>query len=512
MQVSSSGVTSAVRHKDTIARPSDPLIGAGSAACVCTLAQRLRYACVCSAATLLVLWDYKIAFTVVSFAICGFYAAAIGYKLLCVSLSVWRSPEVRIPHEAAKELAAADLPVYTILVPLFGEANVVPQLVDALTKLDYPADRLDVKLLVEIDDVETTAACRQANLPPRWDVIVVPAGMPRTKPRACNSGLAQARGEFLVIYDAEDRPEPDQLRKAVAAFRRTSGEVICLQCKLNYYNAGQNWLTRFFTLEYTAWFDLFLPGLHRLNMPIPLGGTSNHFRVDALRRLGGWDAYNVAEDCDLGIRIAEAGYRTMILDSTTWEEANSRLWNWIRQRSRWVKGYLQTHLVHTRHPLALWRRLGLRGGLSVLLTVGGLAAVLLLNPVYWLVALLWLCIRWRLVYFDFTDSTMQHYTAWSKLSWVFFGASLLLFLANGVFVLISVAACSRRRQWSLLPYAILSPLYWILMSIGAWKGFIQLLWNPSYWEKTEHGLTAGVGPTVMSMADPQAGSATRGSK
>jgi hypothetical protein len=137
----------------------------------------------------------------------------------------------------------------------------------------------------------------------------------------------------------------------------------------------------------------------------------------------------------------------MILDSTTWEEANSRLWNWIRQRSRWVKGYVQTHLVHTRHPLGLWRRLGLRRGLSVLLTVGGLAAVLLLNPLYWLVVLLWLCIRWRLVYFDFTDGTMQHYTAWSGLSWFFFGAAVMLFAANGVFVLINVVACSRRRQW-----------------------------------------------------------------
>jgi len=341
---------------------------------------------------------------------------------------------------------------------------------------------------VETDDAATLQACQNASRPSYCRIEIVPDGQPKTKPRACNHGLALAQGDLLVIYDAEDRPEPDQLRKAAAAFRQLPPEVACLQGKLNFHNPDQNWLTRFFALEYTAWFDLFLPGLHLLKMPIPLGGTSNHFRLDVLRRIGGWDAWNVAEDCDLGMRLARQGYRTMILDSVTWEEANSQLGNWLRQRSRWIKGYLQTHLVHARTVLEPCRRLGLGGAAGFYLAVGGLASLLLLNPIYWLISLLWLKLQWRLVYFDFTDASQKHYTVWSQISWIFYGATLVLCLANLLFILINLAACHRRKLWRLIPYALLSPFYWLLISLGAWKGFLQLFTRPFHWEKTIHGL------------------------
>ncbi len=584
---------------------------------------------------------------------------------------------------------------------MYRERAVAEKVVRAALSLDYPREKLDIKLLLEEDDPETLAEIRAAEWPSCVETIIVPHGSPKTKPKACNHGLLAARGEYLVIYDAEDRPEPDQLKKAICAFRRVDPRVVCLQAKLNYYNPRQNHLTRFFTLEYTSWFDLFLPGLHVLSAPIPLGGTSNHFRVKALRDLGGWDPFNVTEDCDLGIRLHREGYRTAVLDSTTWEEANSRLFNWIRQRSRWVKGYIQTHLVHTRPaeprrmyaslfmllvallaaPLALrsllpagsdlapgsleigvawavgllvwlasafrpadpfgaprwhsgifaaavaaavlstgramlgglagfappnfpawvpglnrllaaafvagvvlwgllslwgalrspalprlrrflhlpvilivagsvilascvaatadhrrlehhfwallmpglllaaalmigaliWRllqttrRLGPFGATSFGATVGGLSMMLLLNPVYWIILLVFSAAPWQLWY---ARTTAEHYSDvnlygalfsgdwtaisyldnWSFVSQIFFLITVVLLLSNLVFILVSLAACLRRRLDDLYGYALLVPLYWILISVAAWKGFIQLFTRAHYWEKTIHGL------------------------
>lgn len=452
-----------------------------------TTGQKLRMGVVAAAWTLFVLWDYKIAFTVLNFAVCAFYAAVVGTRLAAVGLAWRRNPARIVSPDDLAGLADADLPVYTVLVPLYREAAVVPGLLDGLAKLDYPKDKLDVKILVEADDRETRDALLAAR-PPSWcEVLVVPDGQPRTKPRACNHGLAAAHGAYLVIFDAEDRPEPDQLKKAVAAFQHEPTEAVCLQAKLNYYNPDQSILTRFFTLEYTAWFDLFLPGLYRLGFLIPLGGTSNHFRTDALRRLGGWDAWNVTEDCDLGVSLARAGLHTAMLESTTWEEATARPGNWLRQRSRWVKGYWQTHFVHTRRWTKTGRDLGWRGTAGFVLTVGGQALTLCLNPFYALLMAAWVWWQWPLAYFDFTNADELAYTGWSKLSWTFCGIGTLLFAANFALIGINLLACARRSLWRLWPYALLSPLYWLFMGLGAWKGAWQLLWRPSYWEKTVHG-------------------------
>lgn len=336
-----------------------------------TARQLIFYLLAAFALLLFFLWDYKIFYTVLTFALCGFYGAIILFRLISVIWAALRGlagkpAEHKITEAELKKLDPAALPVYTILVPMYKEPEVAQKIARAVTELDYPLDKLDVKLLLEEDDPDTRRKVEEVldQLPPCVEVIVcpkVPKGQPKTKPRACNWGLDRARGEYLVIFDAEDRPEGDQLKKAIVAFNRLKAKgkdhVVCLQAKLNYFNARQNGLTRFFTLEYTTWFDLFLPGLHALRIPIPLGGTSNHFKTQVLKDLGGWDPFNVTEDCDLGIRMARNGCRTEVLDSTTWEEANCRVGNWIRQRSRWIKGYLQTHLVHTRNswisPLAL---------------------------------------------------------------------------------------------------------------------------------------------------------------
>ncbi|MGD0092537.1 MAG: glycosyltransferase, partial [Planctomycetota bacterium] len=301
--------------------------------------------------------DYKVSYTVLTFVLCGFYGIVIFFRLASVALALLRTSEQKVTAEELQALSEADLPLYTVLVPMYKEPEVAQKIARTVTQLDYPVDKLDVKLLLEEDDAPTRAKISEVldSLPPCVEVIVapvVPKGQPRTKPRACNWGLEKARGKYLVIYDAEDQPDRDQLKKAVVVFRRLEAQgktkVACLQAKLNYFNSGQNALTKFFTLEYTNWFDLFLPGLHAVRTPIPLGGTSNHFLTDVLRQMDGWDPFNVTEDCDLGMRLTRHGHETEVLDSTTWEEANSRLGNWIRQRSRWIKGYFQTHLVHTR--------------------------------------------------------------------------------------------------------------------------------------------------------------------
>lgn len=420
-------------------------------------------------------YDWVATLVVINGAAILFYVAHIAYKFYLVWLSLGRGVEIAPTAEEIAAIADDELPTYTILIPLYREAEVLDRLVCGLEQLDYPPAKLDIQLLLEEDDTETIRAAKDMQLPAQFRCVVVPEGLPKHKPRACNYGLGLSRGELLVIYDAEDRPEPDQLRKAAAGFRGAPDDVVCLQARLNYYNQRQNLLTRWFTQEYSVWFDLFLPGLTASSAPIPLGGTSNHFRTSVLRALLGWDPFNVTEDCDLGVRLHAHGYRTLMLASTTWEEANCALLNWIRQRSRWVKGYIQTYLVHMRRPLGLLRSLGFRGFWGFQMTVGGSVLCFLLNPVYWLMTALWF---------------LTHSAAISAMfPPLVYGLGLACcFLGNFVFVYLAVAGCMQRGYYDLVKHALLTPIYWLLMSIGAYKGFLQLLTRPHYWEKTQHGL------------------------
>jgi len=275
-------------------------------------------------------------------------------------------------------------PSYTILCPLYKEARVVPQFVKAMQGLDYPTDKLQILFLTEEDDNETRDAIESMNLPSHFEIVTVPEGNPRTKPRACNFGLLQSIGQYVVIFDAEDVPDPVQLKKAVLTFANHGPNLACVQAKLNFYNPDQNMLTRWFTAEYSLWFDLILPGLQKAHFLLPLGGTSNHFPAQMIRALGGWDAFNVTEDCDLGLRLAWFKMETVVLDSTTYEEANSRTKNWLRQRSRWIKGYMQTYLVHMREPWHYAREFRIREFLSMQLLIGGKTTVLFINPLLWI--------------------------------------------------------------------------------------------------------------------------------
>ncbi|MCM8789367.1 MAG: glycosyltransferase, partial [Candidatus Omnitrophica bacterium] len=419
----------------------------------------------------------KISLIAINFLISVFYLGTILYKFFLVLIGFIQKQEISVSASEIKNLSEDSLPVYTVLLPVYKEIGILKQLIIAISQIDYPAEKLDVKLLVEETDTVMQDALKETRLPDFFQTIIIPDSFPRTKPKACNVGLSKAKGELLVIYDAEDIPDADQLKKSVIAFRKIDNPyVVCLQAKLNYYNPRQNLLTRWFTSEYSMWFDLYLPGLDALNAPIPLGGTSNHFKVDALKKVGGWDPYNVAEDCDLGIRLFREGFRTRILDSTTWEEANSRLKNWLRQRSRWVKGYIQTWCVHMRKPWLLSRKMGMINFFSFQLTVAGLFITLLFNPVYWVITISWLVRAEEKLLSGF------FYPGADLITWV-------LFVSNGIFVLLNVMGCLRRSYRYLIPETIISPLYWILISIGAWKGFFQLFARPHFWEKTEHGFS-----------------------
>ena len=256
------------------------------------------------------------------------------------ALRVWSALLRPDFYRSTRRLAEAELPQFTVVAALHDEVEVVGRLVGAIDKLDYPLEKLDIKLVLEPDDVATRAAVATFALRAPYEVVLAPACDPRTKPKALNAALAFARGEFIAVFDAEDQPEPDQLRAAVACFRDNGPELACVQARLTIGNTRDSWLTRLFTAEYAGLFDVFLPGLARYRLPLPLGGSSNHFVTSVLRDVGGWDAHNVTEDADLGMRLARFGYRATVMASSTWEEAPARLRPWIRQRTRWFKGWV----------------------------------------------------------------------------------------------------------------------------------------------------------------------------
>jgi cellulose synthase/poly-beta-1,6-N-acetylglucosamine synthase-like glycosyltransferase len=431
------------------------------------------------AAALIALWPVAI-FQVLFIATTAFLTMAVAAKVVLTVVAFCTHGGIRVGAGELDSIPDADLPVYTVLLPVYREAAMITGLVQAMKDMDYPKDKLDAKLLVEEDDRATLAAIAAQQLPRFIEKLVVPSGLPRGKPKACNYGLLFARGEYCVLYDAEDRPERDQLKQAAAAFARLGPRVACIQAKLSYHNAGQNLLTKWFTAEYATWFELYLPSLTGLRVPFPLGGTSNHFRTETLRAVAAWDPFNVTEDADLGIRLGRLGYRTAVLDSTTFEEAPSQLGNWVRQRSRWVKGFVLTWLVHMRNPFKLWRQAGTGGFIAFQAMIFGTFFVLLsLLPLWCLAAV---SVAFPSLVRDFMPSLALR----SFGTELHFNQTVFL-TVNVAFCYLAMAGVIKRRKAHLLIYAPLMPVYWFLMSVAAYKGIIQLVTKPYYWEKTDHG-------------------------
>lgn len=405
------------------------------------------------------------------------YFSDIVFTFYTLSKNLNGLVEIKISKRRTKNLQDSELPIYSVLCPLYKEGNVLSHFIAAIKKLDWPKEKLDVLLLLEEDDKDTLGSVQSLNLPQNFRVLVVPNSAPKTKPKACNYGLAFAKGEYVVVYDAEDKPDPLQLKKAYLSFKDLPKEVVCLQSKLNYYNPHQNILTRLFTTEYSLWFDLILPGLQSVETTIPLGGTSNHFKVSALRFLDAWDPFNVTEDCDLGARLFKSGFRTAIIDSTTYEEANSELSGWLRQRSRWIKGYMQTYLVHMRNPLAFIKRHGIHA-LYFQLVIGARMTFMVINPILWFMTA---------SYFAFNKYTGVFIESLYPAGIYYFANATLVF-GNFMYFYVYMIGCAKRDRWELMKYVFLVPFYWFLMSLAALKAFYQLMVRPYYWEKTQHGL------------------------
>ena len=367
----------------------------------------------------------------------------------------------------------ARLPTVSLIVALYREADIAPRLVARLGRLDYPRALLDVVLVVEEGDLATRAALSRANLPGWMRVVTAPEGQVKTKPRALNHALGFCRGSIVGVYDAEDAPEPDQIRRVATHFHRRGPQVACLQGCLDYYNPATNWLSRCFTIEYAVWFRIMLPGLQRLGLPLPLGGTTLFFRRDVLQGLGGWDAHNVTEDADLGIRLARHGYRTEMVATTTYEEANCRALPWVKQRSRWIKGYMMTYVSHMRAPRRLWRQLGPRQFLGFQVLFLGSIVQTLLAPLtlsLWALAL-----------------GLGHPVA-AVIPWggvvaisVSFALGEMLSIICGV-VGLRKAGQKISRFWVPTLH-----LYHPLGALASYKALWETMHQPFYWDKTSHG-------------------------
>ena len=354
------------------------------------------------------------------------------------------------------------LPIYTILLPIYHEDKILENLIKAIEAIDYPSNLMDVKLLIEHDDDKALYALKKIKLPDFFEVIQVPVAYPRTKPKACNYGLQFAKGKYITVYDAEDRPDPQQLKQIVAKCTISSPEVVCIQARLNYYNRQENYLTKLFALEYSLLFDYMLVGLKKLAMPIPLGGTSNHFIREKLVELGGWDAFNVTEDADLGIRLHHRGYRTDLIASTTFEESPINLQAWLMQRARWIKGHVLTSLLHLKqsHKLKLKEILGI----SFCLYLPNM--IYLLLPIY-------------LVVSCFVIEIGKADLFW-QLNLLL---GIILPIAQSIFVILA-------KKWhNMKSSIILVILYYWLLPVAGIRACWQIFVSPFRWDKTEHGVS-----------------------
>ena len=401
------------------------------------------------------------------------YLGLMVFKIIVI-YNALKKPFVDFSKEEIQAITDEELPVYSILIPLRQEAEVIPQIIRAMTAIDYPANKLDIIITLEEYDHETRQAIEDANPPAQFKTLILPDVMPKTKPKALNVAFPHTKGEFLVIYDAEIVPEPDQLKKAYLAFRKNP-DVSVYQTRQDHYNPDQSLITRLFNSEFSFHFDMYMPGLIKMGLPLPLAGHSTHFRRKALADVGAWDPYNVTEDADVGIRLARAGHKVDILNSRSTEEATTSINAWINQRSRWIKGFIQTAIVHLRHPLRTKNELGGWGkAIALLVLVPSSVFMNISNLLFWGLLITWFALR--------PEWISELYPA--PLLYLSF---FTFVTGTTTFTYLNLVASYNRERFSIVKYGLLSPFYWILLAYASVKGAAQLIINPYHWDKTKHG-------------------------
>lgn len=409
---------------------------------------------------------------IVSGAIALFYFTFVIFKLYVVYKGA-HYPLISFSKEEIDALGT-DVPMYTVFIPLLNEAEVIPQIAEAMTSIDYPKEKIEYIITLEEYDHATLDAIKAVNLPDNFRVLILPDTKPKTKPKALNVALSHAKGQYVVIYDAEIIPDADQLKKAVLAFR-AHPNIGALQVRLDHYNADQNILTKLFNAEFAFYYDLFLPGLQKLGFPIPLSGHSTHFRMDALKDMGAWDPYNVTEDCDIGMRLHRKGYGVGMLDSVSLEEATSTLDSWIPQRTRWMKGFIQTSIVHLRHPFRFKKEIGgWINFMAFLYIVPGTIILNLLNFLAWITQFVWFTTEASFIQRLYPPAIL-YFSVFSFL------------VGNFAFMYMNLLAVYRRKRYGLIKYVLLTPLYWVLLAIATVRAAKQMIRSPHSWEKTKHG-------------------------
>ncbi len=399
------------------------------------------------------------------------YMAAVLFRLVPL-----RTKPDRRTLKLVEQSNQEQLPVYTILVALYREEAVVEQLVTALDRLEWPKSRLDIKLVCEADDHSTIAAIEKLDPGLHIEIVHVPPSLPRTKPKALTYALAGARGEFIAVYDAEDRPHPRQLREAYTRFRSGCDKLACLQAPLIISNAHVSWITSSFSLEYSALFRRMLPMLARMKMPLPLGGTSNHFRTSVLRSVGAWDPYNVTEDADLGMRLYRLGYYSDVISYQTLEDAPTDILVWLNQRTRWFKGWLQSWLVMMRSPISVAREMGWKAYIVFHLLIGGMLLSSLTHPLF----ILYLLVMSRTMLLDGIGSIPASQLALFAVDTLNIAASYTIFLLMGTRAMIEHERGLIGKKW------LATPLYWLMLSVAAWRAVYELKYKPFVWNKTPH--------------------------
>lgn len=422
--------------------------------------------------TLAVVFNVSV-LTVVTGLVALFYFVLMVFKLWVVIRS-FSYEFIDFTEDEINAIEDEELPIYTIIVPVKYESEVMNQVVSAMTDIDYPTDKLDIIVPMEEYDTETIKAFNAAYPPAHIKPLIMPYITPQTKPKSLNVAFLEAKGEFVVIYDAEIIPDTNQLKKAYLAFKNNP-DIALLQTRLDHYNADDNLITKLFCAEFSFYYDMFLPGLQKSNFPIPLSGHSVHFRQEAIRKVGAWDPYNVTEDCDVGMRMFRRGYRSGIINSFSKEEATNSIIAWTKQRTRWMKGFIQTSLVHLRHPSRFAKELGGWKNFSVfLLTVPGTVFANILNLVTWTMFIIWI------TYHPLAIKALYPQP-------ILFISGLSFIIGGFIFTYLNLLGAYKRGRFTIVKYALLTPIYWLMLAYATVRASFQIISDPHGWEKTIHG-------------------------